>query len=120
MFKKFVLAVAIMFVLNIIVTGLLQSRIKIIGNEINSIESTYSAEHTKHSFLIRERQELIRRERIVSYAQQHLGMRLLTPDEFASGHFIKEIVEDPARNNSIIYTFIDFLAPNISATETRR
>ena len=118
--KKYLIAVLVMFVLNIIVTGLLQSRIKIVGNQSNAIENIYSAQHTKHAYLIRERQELMRRERIISYAQQHLGMKILKPDEIASGNYIKEIIEDTAKNNQVIYSFIDFMTPTLNAFEIRQ
>ena len=118
--KRFIIAVAIMFILNIVITGLLQSRIKIKGNEINKIEELYSANHTRHAFLVRERQELMRRDRIVSYAQEHLGMKLLNPDQIASGSYIQEIVEEPTRNNHVIYSFIDFITPTANAFEARQ
>ena len=119
MLRKLFLAILVMVILNIVVTRLLRSQIRIIGNEINKIEATYSSEHTRHSFLIRERQELMRRERIISYAQEHLGMILLKPDDIANGLIVKEIKEDFEKNNTI-YTIIDFVSPSMTATETRR
>ena len=118
--KGSVIAVSIMFVLNILFTGLFQSCSKRVGNELVAVESTYSAHHTRHSHLLRERQELARRDRIVSYAQQNLSMRLLQPDEIASGNTVKVIIEEETRNNNIIYTFIDFITPSLSAIEGRR
>ncbi|MCL2063672.1 MAG: hypothetical protein FWG98_04805 [Candidatus Cloacimonetes bacterium] len=118
--KKFLIAVAIMFVLNILITGLLQSQIKIMGNQIGTKETLNSAYHTRHAYLLRERQELMRRDRIVSYAQQNLGMKLLKPDEIAGGQYLKEIVEETSRNNNVVYSFIDFITPSMNAFEGRR
>jgi hypothetical protein len=108
-----------MFVLNIAVTGVLQSCSKKVGNQIEAVDAAYLANHSRHTNLIRERQELARRDRIVSYAQNNLGMRLLRADEIASGNIIKEIREEEARSN-IVYAFIDFITPSLNAFENRR
>jgi len=118
--KISIIFVFIFFVLNVVLTGVFQSCTKRVGNDLVTVERTYSAHHTRHTQLLRERQELARRERIVSYAQQNLGMRLLQPDEIASGDPIKVIIEREARNNNIIYTFIDFITPSLNAAEIRR
>ena len=117
--KKYLIGLLIMFVLNIIFTGLLQSRIKITGNQINSIEHTLAANQTINTFLLRERQELVRRERIVSYAQTNLGMLVLKPDQIADGQYFKEIHEEVTRNNNAIYSFIDFITPTLNAFERK-
>jgi|GEM_PF-2957353 len=117
--KKLSKAVVFMFILNIIVTGLLQSRIKTIGNKINTVENSYAAQHTIHSYLFREKQHLMRRDRIVSYAQQNLGMIPIKPDEIASGRYIKEIKEDSDKNNLPVYSFIDFITPTLHAFEIK-
>ena len=114
-----VIVLCLMFVLNIVFTGLFQSCSKRVGNELVAVENEYSAHHTRHTQLLRERQELARRDRIVSYAQRNLNMRLLQPDEIASGNTVKVIIEEETRNN-IIYTFIDFITPSLSAVEGRR
>ena len=116
--KRILLFVGIVISLNVLITGLLQSKIKVIGGKINQLESLYSANHTKHSFLIRERQDLMRRDRIITYAQENLRMKLLKPDEIASGSYIKEIVENETRNN-VIYSFIDMITPPLHAFEIR-
>ena len=118
--KVSIIAISIMFVLNILVTGIFQSCSKKVGNELAAVENAYSAHHTRHTQLLRERQDLARRDRIVSYAQRNLGMRLLHPDEIASGNTIKVIIEEEARNNNIAYTFIDFITPSLNAMEKRR
>ena len=118
--KGSIITVCVMFVLNILFTGLLQSCSKRVGNEMVEVERSYSAHHTKHTQLLRERQELARRDRIVSYAQQNLNMRLLQPDEMAGGNTIKVIIEEETRNNNVIYTFIDFITPSLNAIEGRR
>ena len=118
--KPIIVVVLLMFVLNIVVTGILQDTIKKDGNRFNRLEATYSANHARQSFLIRERQELLRRDRIINYAQQNLDMQLLRPDEIASGQFIKEIHENQTRNNNVVYSLIDFLIPSANAFEVRR
>ena len=117
--KGAIIAVCVMFVLNIVLTGIFQSCSKKVGNEMVAVESAYSAHHTRHTHLLRERQELARRDRVISYAQQNLNMRLLQPDEIASGNTVKVIIEEETRNNNIIYTFIDFITPSLSAIEGR-
>ena len=117
--RNYLLVVALMFILNIACTGLLQSRIRVIGNQINAIENSRDALQTKNAFLEREKQDLVKRERIVSYAQTNLGMKVLKPDEIADGKIIKEITEDTAKNNNVIYSFIDFITPSLNAFETR-
>jgi len=112
------IVVGVMFVLNIAITGVLQSCSKIIGNQIEVVETTYSANHSRHTILVRERQELARRDRIISYAQNNLGMRLLRPDEMASGNIVKEIREETARSN-IVYAFVDLITPSLNAFENR-
>jgi len=118
--KGSIIAVSVMFVLNIVFTGIFQNFSKRVGNEMVAVERTYSAHHTRHTHLLRERQELARRDRIISYAQQNLNMRLLQPDEMASGGTVKVIIEEETRNNNVIYTFIDFITPSLNAIEGRR
>ena len=118
--KKCLIILAIVFVLNIIFTGLLQDRIKRVHNQINSIEISYNANLTKQSLLNQERQDNIRRERIINYAQTNLGMELLKPDVIASGKIIKEIHEDYSSSKNIIYSFIDFITPSMNAYELKK
>ena len=117
--KKYFTILAIMILLNIIVTGILQDKIKRTYNKISSIEVTYNANLAKQSVLNQERQEQARRDRIINYAQTNLGMELLKPDAIASGKIIKEIQEDVLNNRNIIYSFIDFITPALNATELR-
>ena len=105
--------------LNIVMTGLFQDLIKKDGNKKLAIEAEHSAQRTRNAFLLRERQDLLRRDRIIGYATNNLGMQLLRPDEIASGRFVKEIQEESSRNN-IVYTFIDLLIPSMNAIEARR
>ena len=118
--KKIIIIIFGMFVINIITTGLLQDRIKRDGNKLLRLEMEYSANHARYSFLVRERQDLLRRDRIITYAQNNLGMQLLRPDEIASGRHIKEIHENQTRSNNIVYSFIDFITPSANAIEIRR
>ena len=109
-----------MFSLNIIFTGVLQDKIKRLHNRINNIEVSYNANLAKQSFLNQERQDYIRRERIINYAQTNLNMELLKPDVLASGKIIKEIHEDVLNNKNIIYSFIDFITPVMNAYELKQ
>jgi hypothetical protein len=100
--------------MNIIFTGMLQNSIKKIGNAKKAIDSQYAANMVLHSNYVREKQELLRRDRIINYAQINLGMQLLKPDQIASGTIIKEIQEDVLKNNEIRYRMIDMFTPIVA------
>ena len=117
--KRYFTILAIMILLNIIVTGFMQDKIKKAHNKINTIEVTYNANLAMQSVLHQERQDHARRDRIINYAQTNLGMELLKPDVIASGKIIKEIQEDVQNNRNIIYSFIDFITPALNAIELR-
>ena len=117
--KKYFTILAIMILLNVIITGFMQDKIKRTHNKINNIESTYNANLAMQSFLNQEKQEHAKRERIINYAQTNLGMELLKPDMIAGGKVIKEIQEDIINNKNIIYSFIDFITPSMNAIELR-
>ena len=117
--KTYIIILITLAALNIALTGMFQDLIRKDGNRKLALEAEISASRTRNAFLLRERQELLRRERIISYATNNLGMQLLRPDEIASGRFIKEIQEESSRNN-IVYTFIDLLIPSMNAIEARR
>ena len=114
--KVSLIAVVIMFFLNIIFTGIIQNGVRRVGVSTQKLETLHAAELSRHTVLTKERQELIKRDRIVSYAQQNLGMQLLKPDQIANNNIIREIREDTGRQNSIVYSFIDFITPTMSAT----
>lgn len=107
-----------MFVLNICISGLLKNRIIKSLVKLRKISESYSAQTERYLVLERERQELARRDRIVNYAQHNLGMKLLKPDQIASGDVIKEIKENYSRDN-VLYCFIDFLSPSANAFEIK-
>jgi hypothetical protein len=118
--RPLIIIFVMLFVANILLTGVFQSKTKKNNAQVLRIESNYNSAHAKHSILHREKQELLRRDRIVSYAQNHLNMELLKPDVIASGSIIKEIKEDVVRNNNIIYCFIDFITPSMNAFEIKK
>jgi hypothetical protein len=113
--KLYIFSFFVLLVLNIIITGVLQSSIKRTGNEMKVIEGQYAANLVVHSNFVREKQELLRRDRIIQYAQQNLGMQLLKPDQIAGGTIIKEIQEDVLKNNETKYRMIDSFTPMMAS-----
>ena len=105
--KIYIISVIIFFALHISVKGLLQTNITRVGLQIQSLENANSANHVQYSTFILEKQELLRRDRIVNYAIEHLGMELLKPDQLASGTIVKEILETTNKRKNINYAFID-------------
>ena len=100
--------------------GLLEANIRRIGLEIQSLDSANSAYHVQHSSLILQKQELLRRDRIINYAQQNLGMHILKADQIANGTIIKEIKEIKAKKDATIYAFIDDFNPTVTTAENKK
>jgi len=109
--KPFIVVVFVFFVLNIIFTGILRNKIRQVNTQIYTVEAQYYANHTRHANLYSQRQDLLRRDRIIAFAEQRLGMEQLKPDVIASGQIIKEIHEEEYRH-SPVYAFVDFLTPS--------
>jgi len=117
--KPFVIALVIFFVINIIFTGILRNKVRQVNNAIYAIDAQYYANLTHNSDLYRQRQELLRRDRIIDYAQSKLGMELLKPDVIASGQVIKEVREEQIRHGQT-YAFVDFITPTATIFERAR
>jgi len=117
--RQFVVILAFFIVLNIIFTGLLKSKIRRVNNAIITVDAQYQANLTHHSSLFSLKQELLRRDRIIDYAQHRLGMELLKPDIIASGQIIKEVREEQLRHNPV-YAFVDFITPSTGTFERRK
>jgi hypothetical protein len=109
-----------MIIVNVIVTGILEIKTKRVIQEIIEVEALETTSKILHSNLFRERQDLLRRDRIISRAQNDLNMILLKPDVLASGQIIKEITEERVRNRNILYSIIDFITPPINATDIKK
>jgi len=109
--KPYLVVVLAFFALNIIFTGILRNKIRQVNTEIYTVEAQYYANHTRHATLYSQRQDLLRRDRIIGYAEQRLGMEQLKPDVIASGQIIKEIHEEEYRHNPV-YAFVDFITPS--------
>ena len=105
--KVYIISVIVLFVVNIAFKGLMQTTITRIGLQIQAVEDTHSAYQVQYSTYILEKQELLRRDRIVNYAVANLGMELLKPDQLASGNIVKEILETKSKRKSVNYAFID-------------
>jgi len=117
--RPYIIVVLVFFTLNIIFTGILRNKIRQVNTQIYTVEAQYYANHTRHANLYSQRQDLLRRDRIIGYAEQRLGMELLRPDEIASGEIIKEVREDEYRH-SPVYAFVDFLTPSANVFERAR
>jgi hypothetical protein len=118
--KYYVLIVIIMILLNTIITGVFKEQIRSAGIEIIDKEAEFAAGRTHHAFLLRTRQDLLRRDRITSHAQRNLGMVSLSPDQIARSGQIREIHEVMQRNRNITFVIVDFIPPSITANPSGR
>ena len=82
------------------------------GMQIEDLKNSNEALVTEYSFLLKESQELLNRDRIINEAIQKLGLEVLDPDQIISGGMVKEIREKKMKNGAVVYTIVDGLYPD--------
>lgn len=118
--KRSVVALIISIAIYFVLINLNQFFIAQSKTKHESLSKTFTAVNDQNKMLLQTNQRLKTRERIIAYATENLKMIQLNPDVILSGNIIKEINEEQAKNQNIIYSLIDFVSPTAEAINLRK